>query len=184
MKSKILQTLLIFSFVLLLARGQSVFATERVAGETAVLVANAPRPDVRAKRLRAYLASYNSPLAQSAQWFVLEADRNGLNWSFVAAIAGLESTFGREIPTGSYNGWGWGIFTGASDGVHFADWEDGITQVSEGLKTNYIDKGALTVEQIGRIYASSPTWAYRVRNFMTQINEFVPTQPEHIEVLL
>ncbi len=128
--------------------------------------------DTRAAQLRSYLKYHGSPMEADASHFVNEADRLGLDWTMVAAIAGVESTFGKHIPRNSYNGWGWGIFTGASDGIHFASWKNGITTVSEGLRFNYMDRGARTVEQIGRIYAASPTWSAKVRFFMEKIRTF------------
>lgn len=140
--------------------------------------------DDRANRLKAYLAAHDSPLENYAAHFVAEADRLNLDWKLVAAIAGVESTFGKHIPTGSYNGWGWGVFTGASDGIHFNGWKDGITQVSEGLRFNYVDRGAKTVDQIGRIYAASPAWGWKVKFFLNDIELFTPKSAEQLAVTI
>ncbi len=141
-------------------------------------------PDLRAQKLSAYLQSLNSPLAPYASAFINEADKNGLDWRLVPAISGVESTFGQAIPTYSYNAWGWGVFTGKQSGVNFNDWKDGIAQVSQGLKENYVDKGARSIEQIGNIYAASPAWSWKVRFFVNQINNFIASRPELIEVTL
>lgn len=140
--------------------------------------------DERVSRLKHYLEAHNSPLSESANHFVSEADRLGLDWKLVAAISGVESTFGKHIPANSYNGWGWGVFTGKQDGIHFANWNDGITKVSEGLKHRYIDKGATSIEQIGRIYAASPVWSTKVRFFINKIEAFEPTRVEHLAVTI
>lgn len=165
--------------ILLLFFGAStpVFAVD-VAEGTASLVIHQAEKDSRATHLRAYLTSLGSPLVDEANHFVSEADRLGLDWRLVAAIAGVESTFGKQIPTGSYNAWGWGIPSGAQWGIAFGDWKTGITTVSEGLKYNYIDKGAVTIDQMGRIYAASPAWSWKVRYFIEQITEFRPDTPE------
>lgn len=141
-------------------------------------------PDPRVVKLEAYLQSHNSPLTNEASHFVSEADRLGLDWKLVAAISGVESTFGKFVPRNSYNGWGWAIFTGQNDGMHFGSWKDGITVVSEGLKYRYIDKGAKTIDQIGRIYAASPTWSTKVRFFLQKIEDFTPTGVEHLSVTI
>ena len=141
-------------------------------------------PDLRVPKLAFYLKSHNSPLAPYAATFVKEADKNGLDWRLLAAISGVESTFGQAIPSSSYNAWGWGVFTGMSYGIYFKDWQDGITRVSKGLKTNYLDKGAESVEEIGRIYAASPAWSRKVRFFINQIDNFIASRPELIEVNL
>lgn len=127
--------------------------------------------DNRAKILRAYLEKRNSPLADHAETFVEEADKNGLDWKFVAAISGLESSFGLHIPYESYNGWGYGVY--GTNVRRFESWDDGIAVVSNALREDYMEKwGATTVPEIGRIYAASPTWAQRVQYFMNDIEEF------------
>lgn len=139
--------------------------------------------DTRAKQLRMFLESHDSPLATEAETFVAEADKYNLDWKLVAAIAGVESTFGKHIPTGSYNGWGWGVFTGTTDGVHFKDWADGITQVSEGLRKNYIDRGANNIYDIGWMYAANGnSWGSHVRYFVDKLETFAPTEVRELPV--
>ena len=162
----------------------TVRAAERETGSAGILAFHQPVVDTRADQLRSFLASFDSPLTDSADHFVAEADRLQLDWKLVAAIAGIESTFGKHIPHNSYNGWGWGVFTGQQDGIHFKDWNDGITKVSEGLRYNYIDKGAVTIEQIGRIYAASPAWSWKVRFFLTKIEAFAPTRPSQLDITI
>jgi hypothetical protein len=128
--------------------------------------------DNRVERLKKYLLSVHSPMADVAERFVKEADRLGLDWKLVAAIAGNESSFGLYIPDSSYNGWGWGVWTGTSYGENFQNWEEGITTVSEGLKNNYINDGLQTVDQIGTRYAADPEWAWKVTHFMDEIEAY------------
>ena len=174
---------ILFAFLALIPGAVPVFAKTEAEG-AAQLSIHAETQDSRADQLEAYLAAHQSPVTDQASHFVAEADRLGLDWKLVPAILGVESTFGRFIPTGSYNGWGWGIFTGAQDGVHFKNWADGITQVSEGLRHNYVDRGAQSIEQIGRIYAASPRWAGNIRFFMSQIEGFIPTNPDQLKVVI
>jgi hypothetical protein len=177
-------------FVILLViisalQAQPVFAAPEAgtAAKLAFHVASDTTSDTRIERLRAFLASYNSPLASEAETFVAQADKYNLDWKLVAAIAGVESTFGKQIPAGSYNGWGWGIFTGASDGVHFKDWADGIAQVSEGLRNNYVNRGAKDVYDIGWIYAANgDSWATHVRYFVDKLESFAPTEVAQLPV--
>ena len=105
----------------------------------------------------------------------------GLDWKLVAAISGVESGFGKVLPSGSHNAWGWGIPTGSSGGIKFASWEEGIATVSHGLKTKYVNRGAHTIDQIGSIYAASPAWPGKVRFFMNKIHAYVPDAPDLIE---
>lgn len=121
--------------------------------------------DNRSQILEKYLEKYNSPLAEYSEEFVNSADQYQLDWRLVVAITGVESTFGKFIPQGSYNAYGW-----ANGKFYFQSWPDSIWHVSQTLREKYIDRGADTVEKIGRIYAPpSPFWAGRVKNFMAQI---------------
>lgn len=124
----------------------------------------------RVKTLEAFLDSYNSPLTPYAHVFVNEAYKNNLDWRLVAAISGVESTFGKNIPHNSYNGWGW-----ANGKYQFESWEQAITLISETLNTKYAQKwGADTPYEIGPYYASSPTWASKVTFFMEKIEASKP----------
>jgi hypothetical protein len=156
------------------------------AGSTATLafhVASDATADTRVSRLRMFLKSYDSPLTGDAATFVQEADKYNLDWKLVAAIAGVESTFGKQIPTGSYNGWGWGVFTGTQSGVNFKDWAEGIAVVSEGLRKNYIDRGAQDIYEMGWIYAANGnSWAGHVRYFVDKLETFQPTEVAQLPV--
>ena len=181
MKQKLI-TLIMVLFAVFSLPTAHVFAVSE-AGTAATLAFNQVEADDRVARLRMFLTSYDSPLAGDAETFVKEADKNGIDWKLVAAIAGVESTFGKQIPTGSYNAWGWGVFTGAADGVHFKNWADGIAQVSEGLKNNYIDRGAETLYDIGWIYAANgDSWSTHVRYFITKLESFQPVTVSQLPV--
>ncbi len=174
----------ILFMAIMLVTPKAVMAAEKEAGATASLSASTfgeiNSLNDRIVHLEGYLESKDSPLAGSAKAFISEADRLGLDWKLVVAIAGTESYFGRHIPQNSYNAWGWAIFTGMSDGKHFDGWEDGIATVSEGLKQNYVDRGLTTVEKIGTRYAADPNWSYKVNHFMDEIEAFRPKKPDQL----
>lgn len=160
-------------FVVVLNRVSNAYAQELLAGSSAALLKPATQElsDSRVRILREFLGKYNSPLVPYAGTFVEIADKYNLDWKLVAAISGVESTFGREIPYESFNGWGWGIY--GDNMIRFSSWREGIETVSEGLRTKYINKwGAKDVYEIGRFYAASPTWAQRVEYFMNKIQEY------------
>lgn len=140
--------------------------------------------DTRIQKLRLYLESMSSPLSEYAHFIVSEADRVNIDWRLVTAIAGVESTFGKHIPTDSYNAWGWAVYTGQQDGKHFNSWKDGINVVSEGLKMNYINRGMDTVEKMSSTYAASPTWSWKVSYFINQIDSFNPKKSSLFDVML
>lgn len=145
-----------------------IFAKD-VLANTDIHTVEAKRLDSRAKILALYFAQYNSPLEYNAQDFVDAADSYSLDWKLVAAISGVESTFGKFIP-GGYNGWGWGVY--GTQAIYFDSWRDGIYTVSKGLKENYIDKGYNDPYAMNRIYAESATWGSKVAYFMKDIEKF------------
>ena len=177
MKNKIL---FVLSFVILsiFILAPKVFAEN--SSKSSAVLADARSvflSDNRVKILREFLESYDSPLAPFSQEFVENADNYNLDWRLVAAISGVESTFGHQIPSGSYNGWGWGVY--GDNVIYFSSWEDGIQTISKGLRERYMDqRGATNVYEIGRTYAASPTWAVRVEDFMNRISDFSILNPQ------
>ena len=127
---------------------------------------HAQTSDYRVARLRAYLAKHSSPLVGEAENFVEYADKYNLDWRFVPAITGVESTFGKRIPYNSYNAYGW-----ANGAYSFESWDESIEVVTSTLREKYYDKGAKNINQIARRYASpSTTWAWKVKYFMRKID--------------
>jgi len=152
-------------------------ATPKEAGSSAVLASgnNAPLSQLvqreksfilKKKVISAVLSKYNSPILGSEDAFIKACRAYELDCYLLPAITGLESGYGRAIIPGSYNGFGWG-----NGRIMFKDWDDGILTVGKGLRQNYINRGAETVDQIGVIYAASPTWAQRVKAIMAQFED-------------
>ncbi|GMR19265.1 MAG: hypothetical protein BMS9Abin34_397 [Patescibacteria group bacterium] len=125
--------------------------------------------DDRIVKLNSFLSKYNSPMASRAGKFIAVSDRYGLDWRLLPAIAGTESTFGRRIPYGSYNPFGW-----ANGKYRFTSWDQAIETVGKTLYEKYYLKGKrpLTVEQMGEIYAVSPRWPRSVRFWMERIEGY------------
>jgi hypothetical protein len=168
---KIITFLALVYFIFIYAK--PVLASEPVAESSAVLVNDysSKSEDFKQKSntLRAFLQKYDSPLAKYSDDFVSQAEKNAIDWRLVVAIAGVESTFGKNIPQGSYNAYGW-----ANGNYAFKSWGESIEIVSQALKEKYIDKGADSVWEIAKIYAPpSTTWAARVNYF---INKISPTE--------
>jgi hypothetical protein len=105
----------------------------------------------------------NAPLANYAEKFVEVANKYGLDYRLLPAIATVESGGGKNNFR-SYNAWGWGNRS-------FRSFEEGIEVVAKGLKTGYIDKGRDTVEEIAPIYCppNYKNWARSVNQFMNEI---------------
>lgn len=137
-------------------------------------------PDPNIERLRRFLASYDSPLANYAPVFVEKASRYNLDWKLIPAITGVESTFGKAIPFNSYNAYGW-----ANGEYSFKSWGESIEVVAKTLRENYVNRGADTVEKIAPIYAPpSQTWAGKVLYFMDKIENFAPNKTIALELSL
>lgn len=161
-------SLILIAFLAIFFLSQPVFAQEKMAGSSAVLENSLPLADKRLIKLKKFLESYDSPLAEYANKFVEVADKYGLDWKLVPAITGVESTFGKQIPAGSYNAYGW-----ANGAFYFESWEQSIDLVSQTLKEKYLDRGLDTPYKMGPVYAPpSKTWAGKVIYFMKQIDCF------------
>lgn len=115
--------------------------------------------------MRKVLQSYDSPLVTHVDAFVSACIKNDLSCFLLPSIAGLESTFGKFILPGSNNPFGWG-----GGLIRFSTWDEGIDTVATGLKRHYIDKGAVTIDQIAPIYSESTTWAPRVQYFVNKFD--------------
>ena len=176
MKNKLLLLLIAAALII----PQSAKAQEKASASSASIqtsIAAKHGFDNRAKILQRYLESKDSPLALFANEFVTDADKYNLDWRLVAAISGVESTFGQAIPPYSYNGWGWGVY--GDNVIRFKSWPDGINTVSQGLRERYMDGwGGKDIYQIGAMYASSPAWANHVNFYLNNIDSFVASNPE------
>jgi hypothetical protein len=127
--------------------------------------------DARAVLVDRYLRKYRSPMAGAGEHFVRIADKYDLDYRLLPAIAQKESGLGRVIPNGSYNAWGWAIYSGKNSGAEFDSWEHAIETVARGMKANYIDKGLKTPTEIMTKYtpSSDGSWAEDVLFTMNQI---------------
>ncbi len=147
-----------------------------VAGNSAELISsNNMRADnlspqkayyIKRKAIKAVMDRYNSPMAESLEGFMNTCVKYDLNCYLLPSIAVLESTFGKFIYPNSYNAFGWG-----GGYIMFKSWDEGIDAVGKGLRENYINKGAASIEQIGKIYSESPTWSPRIRIIQSQFEK-------------
>ena len=162
--------LIIITIIVLLFNTSDIYAASRSVDASAQIkgehLNNLEVYYYRVRKLRKFLERYNSPLAPYSKDFVYWADFYDIDWRLVPAISGVESTFGKRIPAGSYNAYGWN-----NGNYRFVSWEDSIEHVTMTLRTKYKNKGAVTVWQIARRYAPpSSTWAGNVSYFMNKID--------------
>jgi hypothetical protein len=164
----------IITLLMFLSLASPVLAETPMVSQSAELDTNLPvntNFDERAFVLKAYLESHNSPLSNYSNEFIRYADEYELDWRLVAAITGVESTFGKRILSRSHNAYGW-----ANGNYSFKTWESSIEIVNKTLKERYVDRGANTIDKIAKIYAPpSDSWAWKVKYFMNQI-EPLPVQ--------
>lgn len=171
MNTKIVTIVAVFVLGLNLFAGKTeaktvVSLTESLSSDN-ILLANA-KTDPRVKKLEAFLQYYKSPLSGYSFYFVYCADKYGLDWKLLPAITGIESTFGKRIPGGSYNAYGWG-----NGLMRFNSWEQSIDHVSQKLAEKYIAKGLDTPYKINPVYCPpNPTWGRKVALFMEKIEFF------------
>ena len=171
--------IVIFAIIMVAAFPQETFAKTAAtsAAFTTPIELLEKADDNRVHTLRGFLDKRNSPLAPYAKVFIDEADKNDLDWKLVAAISGLESSFGIHIPAYSNNGWGYGVY--GNNVRRFESWNEGIAVVSRALREDYMNKWkAQTIPEIGIIYAASPTWAIRVQYFINAIDNFENDQKQ------
>ncbi len=141
--------------------------------------------DTRALILKEYLSLKDSPMQNNAQDFIEAADKHGVDWKLVPAIAGVESTFGKQVPGGtnpqnsSFNAYGWGVY--GTQAIYFKSWRDGIYTLNQGLKENYINKGLINPYSINRVYAASPTWGEKVSYFMGDLDQYAQKYNKNLE---
>ena len=154
-------------FMILFAFSTTEVKAERAAGESARMVNltsnNFKNNRLAKKRMILYkvLKEYDSPLSNSVDSFLQTCVKYDLDCYVLPSITGLESYFGTFTHPNSNNPFGWG-----GGYIMFDSWESSINTVGKGLRENYINKGANSVDKIAPIYAESRTWASRVKYFI------------------
>jgi len=165
----------IIVFSLIILTSSSTVKAEVMAGASAPLVYNSfiSTNDIEILRqnkmkmaIEAVLKKYDSPMIEESDSFIKACIKYQIDCYLLPSIAGLESTFGKFIWPNSHNAFGWD-----RGYMMFDSWDEGIDTVANGLRKGYLNKGALTVDQIGPIYSESPTWAVRVNSIRDQFEK-------------
>lgn len=141
------------------------------------LVGPAKQPEnpcpVTAQSLNAYLQSKGSPLAGQGNGFLNAGKTYNVDPRFIVAIAGAETSFGRNITWGQYNAWNWGWNVKDRTNSPFSSWGAGINSVTAGIAGKYyFQAGLTTTASIYPRYCQGPDCLNGLRN----INIFLRQQ--------
>lgn len=130
-----------------------------------------PTADIRIVTLRNFLTKYNSPLVQSADYLVEQADLWGLDYALLPAIAMQESNGCKRIPENSFNCWGFGVW--GDKVTRFTSYEEAIARVAKTLRLSYINNGKTNPTLVEDIWAppSRGKWSFAVNFFISKIKE-------------
>jgi len=134
-----------------------------ISGTTPV---SATEVDLRAQQMRVVLQKYNSPMVGLEDVLIRTAEKYGLDWTLMAAIAGTESSFAKRMPFQCINPYGWGIY--GDHKLCFKSLADAIEGVASGLAKKY---NTSSVESIARTYnqVSTEGWINHTKFFMNKI---------------
>jgi hypothetical protein len=138
-----------------------------------VLVSSVPidgEPDISSSKIRMFLSSKGSVLAETADTFVEQGKLNRVDPRLIIAIAGAETAFGTRLcAANNYNAWNY-FPSGQCQGSTFSSWNQGISTVTAYIRRRFVARtGELTtIEQIGSIYCpvgGCEAWAPNVTFF-------------------
>ena len=153
---------------------------EKIAGDSAYISykdITSENKDLFIKKLaiKNVLAKHDSQLENKVDTFMNACIEYELDCYLLPSITGVESSFAKFTYPNSNNPFGWG-----GGLIMFQDWEESIETVAEGLRKNYLDRGADTVDKIGPIYATTTTWAPKVNHFIAEFRQ----EEEKIQLFL
>ena len=138
--------------------------------------------DSRAAKIDEVFETYKCPITGLGKKFVEEADKYGIPYWVVPAIAFQESSCGKQTPevggVESHNAWGWAVY---GDNVKMFDsWEQGIEVVSKYMYDRFFSQGVSDFCEIMKIYTppSNGSWCQGIDFFRDEIHEYVtPENP-------
>ena len=128
--------------------------------------------DAREQIVGSFLERHNSPLEPYdyfGQFLVEIADKYGIDYRLLPAIAMQESNLCKKIPEGSFNCLGFGVHSKGT--LAFESYEANFERAAKELKKNYIDIGLTTPEKIMTKYTphSNGSWANSVNQWIAEM---------------
>lgn len=139
-----------------------------VKGVESVIEAEDARPHILAN----FLERHNSPLQPAdhyGEFLVHLADKYGLDFRLLPAMAMQESNLCKKIPENTYNCLGFGIH--AKGTLAFESYEANFERAAREIKERYVDQGRVTPELIMKKYtpSSDGSWADSVNQWMAEM---------------
>jgi hypothetical protein len=140
----------------------------QVMGVSTMIESEDARPIIVANFLRRHTSPLK-PYDEYGKKLVEIADRYGIDFRLLPAIAMQESNLCKKIPPGSYNCLGFGIHERGT--LMFDSYEANFDRAARELKKNYIDQGRVTPESIMKKYtpSSNGSWAESVNQWMSEM---------------
>ncbi len=128
--------------------------------------------DARSLMVKNFFQGYRSPLSELNGLFVEVADKYGLDWRLLPAIAMQESLGGKKVIKNSFNPFGYGIYGNLV--IKFSSWEEAVEKVGKALKQDYLNQGLNTPDKIMAKYTppsleKGGAWAKGVKSFMQEL---------------
>ncbi len=125
--------------------------------------------DARVAVVADFFKKYHSELFPYAQTVITAADKYGLDYRLIPAIAMQESNLCKKAPKDSYNCWGFGIY--GKNVTKFGSYPEAIDTITRTLAGQYKGNGLETPQQIMSRYtpSSDGSWANAVTQFMNQL---------------
>jgi hypothetical protein len=117
--------------------------------------------DERLVRLQSFFQEYDCPVLHLSGTFIRAADRHGIDWRLLPAIAFIESTGGKDYRNNNILGWGNGD-------IRFRTISEGIRTVAERLANSDYYRGK-TIDQILYTYNPRPQYRVKVKAVMQEI---------------
>lgn len=124
-----------------------------------------------ASQINSYLGCYGSPMNGMGSSFMTYGQKYNVDPRFMVAIAGAETSFGRNLCT-SYNPFNW--FFNKWCNSPYSSWDSAINSVTAGVGNNYLQKGQTTISSFvyscgTHCYCQNCTnWYNNVRAFYSQ----------------
>jgi hypothetical protein len=142
-------------------------ATLTAVATALTIAAASAEPKVTAATLENQLKRF--PLAGQGSEFLDRGREFGVDPRLIAAIAGAETTYGRNL-CGTFNAWNW-FWNGTCAASPFDTFQSGIRTVSKFMTRSYLRKGYTTIPQIGGKYCAEgcSNWVPLVTKFYSEM---------------